>query len=153
MITCRVAYAQDIKELCRLLNKLFAQEAEFTPDEAAQERALKKIISDESVGEIFVASLDDEIVAMVNILYTVSTALGAKVAILEDMVVNKRYRGQDIGSSLMDFALKCIKAKGCTRVTLLSDGDNFKAHKFYEKQGFVKSAMIPFRKIIDDNKT
>lgn len=40
-------------------------------------------------------------------------------------------------------------AKGCKRVTLLSDGDNFKAHKFYEKQGFVKSAMIPFRKVID----
>ncbi|MDP2893922.1 MAG: GNAT family N-acetyltransferase [Sulfurimonas sp.] len=149
MITYRVAYAQDIKELSRLLNKLFTQEAEFLPDEMSQEIALKKIISDESVGEIFVAQKDDEIVAMVNILYTVSTALGAKVAILEDMIVDKRYRGQDIGSSLMDFALKCIKAKGCMRVTLLSDGDNFKAHKFYEKQGFVKSTMKPFRKVID----
>lgn len=149
MLTYRVACTQDIKELCRLLNELFTQEAEFTPDEASQERALAKIISDESIGEIFVASQGGEIVAMVNILYTISTALGAKVAILEDMIVDKRYRGQDIGSSLMDFALKCIKIKGCMRVTLLSDGDNFKAHKFYEKQGFVKSAMIPFRKVID----
>ncbi|MDQ1338710.1 MAG: AraC family transcriptional regulator [Campylobacterota bacterium] len=149
MITYRVACAQDIKELCRLLNELFTQEAEFTPDEMSQEIALKKIISDESIGEIFVASRDGEIVAMVNILYTLSTALGAKVAILEDMIVDKRYRGQDIGSSLMEFALEYIKAKGCKRVTLLSDGDNFKAHKFYEKQGFVKSAMIPFRKVID----
>jgi AraC family transcriptional regulator of adaptative response/methylated-DNA-[protein]-cysteine methyltransferase len=149
MITCRVTKIEDVKELCRLLNELFTQEVEFLPDEKAQERGLKKIISDKSVGEIFVASLDDEIVAMVNILYTVSTTLGAKVAILEDMIVDKRYRGQDIGSSLMDFALKCIKAKGCMRVTLLSDGDNFKAHKFYEKQGFVKSTMIPFRKVID----
>lgn len=150
MITYRVACAQDIKELCRLLNELFTQEAEFTPDEASQERALAKIISDESIGEVFVALRDGEIVAMVNILYTLSTALGAKVAILEDMIVDKRYRGQDIGSSLMDFALKYIKAKGCKRVTLLSDSDNFKAHKFYEKHGFVKSAMMPFRKVIDD---
>jgi GNAT superfamily N-acetyltransferase len=149
MITYKVACAQDIKELCRLLNELFMQEAEFTPDEAAQERALAKIISDESIGEIFVAQKDDEIVAMVNILYTVSTALGAKVAILEDMIVDKRYRGQDIGSTLCEFAIESIKAKGCMRVTLLSDGDNFKAHKFYEKQGFIKSTMIPFRKAID----
>ncbi|MDK9694453.1 MAG: GNAT family N-acetyltransferase [Sulfurimonas sp.] len=149
MITYRVACAQDVKELCRLLNELFTQEVEFTPDEASQERALAKIISDESIGEIFVASRDGEIVATVNILYTLSTALGAKAAILEDMIVDERYRGQDIGSSLMDFALKCIKAKGCMRVTLLSDDDNFKAHKFYEKQGFVKSTMIPFRKVID----
>ncbi len=150
MTTYRIAKVEDIKELCRFLNELFTQEAEFTPDEAAQERALKKIISDESVGEIFVAQKDDEIVAMVNILYTVSTALGAKVAILEDMIVDKRYRGQDIGSSLIEFALNCVKAKGCKRVTLLSDSDNFKAHKFYEKHGFAKSTMIPFRKIIND---
>ncbi|MGE0737903.1 GNAT family N-acetyltransferase [Sulfurimonas sp.] len=150
MTTYRVAKIEDIKELCRLLNELFTQEAEFTPDEVVQERALAKIISDESIGEIFVASHDGEIVAMVNILYTFSTALGAKVAILEDMIVDERYRGQDIGSSLMDFALKRIKAKGCKRITLLSDSDNFKAHKFYEKQGFTKSAMIPFRKVIDD---
>jgi GNAT superfamily N-acetyltransferase len=148
MINCRIAKIEDIKELCRLLNQLFTQEAEFLPDEKAQERGLKKIILDESKGEIFVASRDGEIVAMVNILYTVSTALGAKVAILEDMIVDKRHRGQDIGSSLMDFALEYIKAKGCKRITLLSDSDNFKAHKFYEKQGFVKSAMIPFRKVI-----
>ncbi|MDQ1264800.1 MAG: AraC family transcriptional regulator, partial [Campylobacterota bacterium] len=132
MITYRAAKVEDIKELCRLLNELFTQEAEFTPDEASQERALAKIISDERIGEIFVASQDGKIVAMVNILYTISTALGAKVAILEDMIVDKRYRGQDIGSSLMEFALEYIKAKGCKRVTLLSDGDNFKAHKFYE---------------------
>jgi GNAT superfamily N-acetyltransferase len=144
---------EDIKELCRLLHQLFTQEAEFLPDEMSQEIALKKIISDESVGEIFVAQKNDEIVAMVNILYTVSTALGAKAAILEDMIVDKHYRGQDIGSFLMDFALKCIKIKGCMRVTLLSDSDNFKAHKFYEKHGFVKSAMIPFRKVIDVSKT
>lgn len=149
MITCRVAKMEDIKELGRLLNKLFTQEAEFTPDEIVQERALAKIISDENIGEIFVAEKDDEIVAMVNILYTLSTALGAKAAILEDMIVDERYRGQDIGSTLMDFALECIKAKGCMRVTLLSDSDNFKAHEFYEKHGFVKSTMIPFRKVID----
>lgn len=150
MTTYRIAKVEDIKELCRLLNELFTQEAEFTPDEEVQERALAKIISNESIGEIFVAQKDGKTVAMVNILYTVSTALGAKVAILEDMIVDKRYRGQDIGSSLMEFALNCIKAKGCKRVTLLSDSDNFKAHKFYEKQGFVKSAMTPFRKVIDD---
>lgn len=154
MITCRIAKIEDIKELCRLLNELFTQEAEFTSDEIVQERALRKIISDESMGEIFVAQKDDKIVAMVNILYTLSTALGAKAAILEDMIVDKRYRGQDIGSTLMDFALECIKAKGCMRVTLLTDSDNFKAHRFYEKHGFVKSTMIPFRNILtDDNKT
>ena len=68
MTTYRVAKVEDTKELGRLLHQLFTQEAEFTPDDVAQEIALKKIISDESVGEIFVAQKEGKIVAMVNIL-------------------------------------------------------------------------------------
>jgi ribosomal protein S18 acetylase RimI-like enzyme len=148
MINCRVAKIEDIKELCKLLHELFSLEAEFLPDEKVQERGLRKIISDDSVGEIFVAQKDNKTVAMVTVLYTVSTAFGAKAAILEDMIVDAKYRGENIGSSLIDFSLKSIKEQGCTRVTLLTDCDNFKAHMFYEKHGFVKSNMIPFRQKI-----
>jgi len=83
---------------------------------------------------------------MVNILYTISTAYGTKVALLEDMIVNKNFRGQGVGSSLIKFVLKKLKKQGCTRVTLLTDEDNIKAHHFYKKQGFTKSSMVVFRK-------
>mgnify|MGYP000443873937 CR=1 FL=1 len=41
-----------------------------------------------------------------------------------------------------------LKAKNISRITLLTDNDNIKAHRFYEKKGFVKSSMVPFRKLI-----
>ncbi len=141
----RVATTEEIPKLCQLLHQLFSQEAEFTPDCVRQTKALKKIIENKEIGEIYIASKEDEIVGMVNLLYTVSTALGESVAMLEDMIIDEKHRGEDIGSALLEYALTCSKEKGIQRITLLTDADNLLAHRFYESMGFSKSAMIPFR--------
>ena len=93
----RVAKTEDIPVLCELLWELFSQEVEFTPNKKNQEKALKKIIEDENIGDIFLALKENKVIAMVNVLYTISTALGEKVAILEDMVVSQNYKNQKIG--------------------------------------------------------
>ena len=142
----RVAKTEDIPVLCELLWELFSQEVEFTPNKKSQEKALKKIIEDENIGDIFVAVKENKVVAMVNVLYTISTALGEKVAILEDMVVSLNYKNQKIGSSLIEFALDYLEKNSFKRVTLLTDSDNFNAHNFYKKHGFIKSSMVVFRK-------
>ena len=142
----RVAALEDIDILCELLFELFSQEVEFTPNKEVQQKALKTIISDENMGDIYVATINEKVVAMVNILYTISTALGTKVAIFEDFIVDRNYRNQGIGENLIDFVFEDLNAKNFSRITLLTDNDNLKAHKFYEKKGFIKSSMVPFRK-------
>ena len=142
----RVAALEDIDILCELLFELFSQEIEFTPNKEVQQKALKTIILNENIGDIYVATINEKVVAMVNILYTISTALGTKVAIFEDFIVDRNYRNQGIGENLIDFVFEDLKAKNFSRITLLTDNDNLKAHKFYEKKGFVKSSMVPFRK-------
>ena len=142
----RVAETEDIPVLCELLWELFSQEVEFTPNKEIQEKALKKIIEDENIGDIFVAVKENKVIAMVNILYTISTALGEKVAILEDMVVFKEFKNQKIGSNLIEFTLDYLKKNSFKRVTLLTDSDNFNAHNFYKKHEFTESSMIVFRK-------
>ena len=145
-ISFRKAEIEDIAVLCELLWELFSQEVEFTPNKEIQEKALKKIIEDKSIGDIFVAVKENKVIAMVNVLYTISTALGEKVAILEDMVVSQNYKNQKIGSSLIEFTLDYLKKNSFKRVTLLTDSDNFNAHNFYKKHQFTKSDMIVFRK-------
>ncbi len=142
----RVAALEDIPVLCELLWELFSQEVEFTPNKKIQEKALKKIIEDENISDIFVASKENKVIAMVNVLYTISTALGAKVAILEDMVVFKEFKNQKIGSSLIEFTLDYLEKNSFKRLTLLTDVDNVIAHNFYKKHGFTKSSMVVFRK-------
>lgn len=144
-MTITPATTSDIPSLCELLNELFAQEAEFKPDYAAQSRGLACIIDHPEVGSILVARRQDKIVGMVNLLFTVSTALGERVALLEDMVVAPAMRGGGIGSRLIERAIEVAEHSGCRRITLLTDQANRPAQRFYAKHGFKASAMIPLR--------
>ena len=140
-----IAQPSDIPHLCRLLTILFTQEEDFHPDEAAQSRGLGRIIADPQIGQILVARQAGAVIGMVNLLYTMSTALGEKVALLEDMVVDPDVRGSGVGSLLLEEAIRHTRMKGCKRITLLTDRNNEEAQRFYRRHGFVLSAMTPLR--------
>lgn len=139
------AVIADVPALCALLAELFAQEAEFDPDVQTQARGLQRIIEDPVVGTVLLARRGDAVLGMVNLLYTVSTALGARVALLEDMVVSRAARGNGIGSALIDAAITHARRAGCKRVTLLTDPDNDAAQRFYARHGFAHSNMRALR--------
>ena len=140
-----MATAADIPALCGLLMLLFAQEAEFTPDPVAQARGLALIVGNPQAGVILVAKVNGETVAMVNVLFTISTALGEPVALLEDMVVAPPWRSAGIGSQLLARAIALARDKGCRRITLLTDRTNESAQRFYARQGFAASSMTAMR--------
>ncbi|MCF7966975.1 GNAT family N-acetyltransferase [Methylobacter sp. Wu8] len=139
------ANLSDIPALCELLELLFTQEADFKPDRDAQSRGLSRIIGNPEVGLIVVVRQGGRVVGMANLLYTVSTALGDRVALLEDMVVSPNARGSGIGSRLLEHAIQLARLNGCKRITLLTDRDNEAAQRFYQRRGFGLSAMIPLR--------
>ncbi|MBM3372936.1 MAG: GNAT family N-acetyltransferase [Betaproteobacteria bacterium] len=142
----RAAQPADIPALSALLSLLFAQEAEFTPDPAAQAEGLRRIIGDPQLGLIITGRIGNEVVAMVNLLFTVSTALGGRVALLEDLVVAPAHRGAGLGGRLLEHALAEARAAGCKRVTLLTDRDNAGARRFYARHGFLESSMLTLRR-------
>lgn len=148
MIAVDPATSADIPALCDLLILLFAQEADFVPDRARQERGLRLILDDPRVGAILVARAGGAVVGMVNLLFTVSTAEGARVMLLEDMIVRPDHRGHGVGLKLIEAAIARATAEGCARITLLTDEDNTQAQWFYGRAGFRRSAMIPMRRAI-----
>jgi len=135
----------DVPALSGLLSVLFAQEAEFTPDPQAQQRGLLRIVTRPEVGVVLVAKEGAQVLGMVNLLFTVSTALGEQVALLEDMVVSPDARGAGIGSLLLEEAVIVARASGCRRITLLTDENNVAAQRFYGRHGFERSSMLPLR--------
>jgi GNAT superfamily N-acetyltransferase len=149
----RFATLDDVPNLCALLKLLFEQEAEFRADAMRQAAGLRLILENPVYGHIIVGCVEGEIVGMVSILYTVSTFMGQKVAILEDMVVSPEHRGKGFGNLILAAAILQARDGGCGRVTLLTDSVNYSAIKFYERSGFTKSTMTPFRLVLDENQT
>src|SRR5712671_8069249 len=106
--------------MVELLGQLFEQEAEFSPDAAKQETALKMIFADAKLGRLFVAKDGPKVVAMASMLYTVSTAEGGRAALFEDLVVRPDYRKQGIGAKLLEYVIAQARTEGLVRITLLT---------------------------------
>jgi len=114
------ATLSDIPQLCDLLELLFSEEAEFYPNRALQSAGLHQIIENPDGGQILVLAAKDPFsFGMVNLLFTISTALGGRVAILEDMVIQAAQRGSGAGSRLLQAAINVARSAECRRITLL----------------------------------
>jgi GNAT superfamily N-acetyltransferase len=140
-----IALIEDVPELCGLLSILFTQEAEFRPDFKKQAAGLKHIISNPQTGCILKAVKNGRIIGMVNLLFTISTFTGGRVAILEDMVVLPEMRGTGTGAKILQAAKEKAEEERCNRITLVTDGSNTRAQKFYNKHGFTRSDMVMMR--------
>jgi ribosomal protein S18 acetylase RimI-like enzyme len=139
------ATQDDLPQLVALLGVLFSQEAEFVPDDAKQTRALKKILSDESVGRIHVARDGGRVVAMASLIYGISTAEGGLAASFEDLIVLPGHRGKGIGTALLQYVVAEARKQGVLRLTLLTDKQNKRAQALYRKLGFTDSTMKAMR--------
>jgi ribosomal protein S18 acetylase RimI-like enzyme len=144
----RRATDEDIPQLCELLALLFDQEAEFSSDKELQEAGLRMIIDYPEKGTILVLRDGPFIIGMVNLLFTVSTAMGGRAAILEDMVVRPEFRSRGAGALLLKSAISFAESAGCLRITLLTDNTNEAAQRFYRQRGFITSEMVPMRLLI-----
>jgi len=128
---------------------LFARSDDFKPDKAAQERGLRLILEQPNRGRIFVVRNHDKIFGMVNLLFTISTARGGFVILMEDVVIHPNHRGQGYGAMLVNHVVEFAKQKNFLRITLLTDGMSAESQEFFKKHGFEQSHMVPMRRIID----
>jgi len=94
MMNVSPASEDDLPALCELLGILFAQEAEFRPDAERPSAGLRSILGRPEVGQVLVLRDGLTVVGMVAVLFLPSTALGGRVAILENMVVRPNARGR-----------------------------------------------------------
>src|SRR3981189_3734338 len=105
----------DLDELSEMLGGLFAQESDFRREKDKQLRGLRLIFEQPSRGRVFVLRRDGAIVGMLNLLFTISTAEGGFVMLLEDLVVHDEHQGQGYGNKLLEHAIHFGKKKNFLR--------------------------------------
>ncbi|MDD5082469.1 MAG: GNAT family N-acetyltransferase [Dehalococcoidales bacterium] len=139
MATIRLATREDIPRILELYEEL---------------TETKQIVSPESTRRVF-----EEIIAMPRHQLLVATEDGLVLgtvllqiipnlshdcrpwAILENLVVDSRYRGRGIGRLLVEYTLARSREAGCYKVQLLSHKRRQAAHRFYRALGFEDSAL------------
>lgn len=129
---------------------LLGEEADFTPDQRKQEHGIRLILEQPLRGRIFVLRNDHALIGMVNLLFTISTAEGGFVILMEDVIVHPMHRGQGYGTRLLEHAIEFAREKRFKRITLLTDKISAESQRFFQKHGFSFSHMIPMRLVFAD---
>ena len=132
-----VAKKADIKEVLKLHQSLALEgdpELKLTEAESIYER-----IQSYPDYSIYISKYDGKLVGTFALLIMDNLAHGgAKSGVLEDMVVSKNMRGNGFGRILVEEAIRICQEKQCYKLTLSSNLERLRAHKFYESIGFEK---------------
>ena len=144
------ATIEDLSELTDLVMSLMAIEADFHPDAEKQRHGLQLILEQPSRGRIFVLRNDHRVIGMVNLLFTISTAEGGFVILMEDVIIALEHRGQGYGTLLVNHVKEFADKKDFKRITLLTDRVSDQSQRFFARNGFVLSHMVPMRLMLEN---
>ena len=144
-VRIETATIDDLPQLVDMLMDLFSIEADFEPDRQKQENGLRLLLEEPSRGRIFALRNDHSLIGMVNTLTTISTAEGGFVLLLEDFFIHPAHRSQGFGKQILDYVVDYARKKDFKRITLLTDKISDESQRFFQKNGFDFSQMIPMR--------
>ena len=132
----KVIFRKVIKEDLDRVFKILNQLKELSIESIDKESAWNSFNENKSTKSI-VGLLDNEIVAYGSIVIE-NKIRGEVAGHIEDIVVDKNYRGRFIGENLIKELINIGKKNKCYRITLFC-----KEHlkNFYSRQGFEKSSI------------
>jgi GNAT superfamily N-acetyltransferase len=96
---------------------------------------------------VFVAELPDgEIAGWIGVFIYRGVELDARAEI-SGLIVDERFRSQNVGLRLLERAEQRARDNGCTEASLRSNVIRDRAHKFYERNGYTHTkTQKSFRK-------
>lgn len=145
-VTIRTARPEDIPRMTDLLTELFSIESDFVPDVEKQVHGLSAlIVTPPGEALVLVAVIDGMVVAMATVQTLISTAEGGRVGLVEDVIVDRKFRSGGIGSLLIDGIVAWSRRSGIKRLQLLADSDNHPALDFYASRNWCCTRLICLR--------
>jgi GNAT superfamily N-acetyltransferase len=87
-------------------------------------------------GAILLAREGEEILGVVTLSYNVAVRYGGEYCQLEELIVDDRARGKQVGRLLMERAVECARERGCAEMGLYLVETTEGNRSFYEKFGF-----------------
>jgi len=109
-----------------------------------------QIIAEDTRTRLFVCEIDGDVRAsvLVSLCADVMYA-GQPFAVIENLVVDHRWRGNGIGRALLCEVEQYCVSRNCSKMMLLSSASRADAHRFFEYVGFradLKRGFVKYRR-------
>lgn len=147
----RVASPADMDTLIGLMREYYAY-SQLKFDPRAAERAMKRLLRDESLGRVWLIEESTHLVGYFIITFVFSLEFHGEVAILDELHINAAYRGRGIGKSVLAFVHEFCAMQGIRAMRLEVEHANIQAQGLYRKSGFKEHTRYLMSKWVDDSR-
>ncbi|MEI6462243.1 MAG: GNAT family N-acetyltransferase [bacterium] len=141
-INIKLAKEEDLQEVLRLYGQLW-ENFKFDLD-VVKERFKRDL--DTRRKDYYLAILNEKVIGVCAMTYREDIWDG-NIASIEELVVDKDFRGKGLGKKLLEYITQIAKEKNCYSIELHSNMKRLDAHRFYENNGFDKKSYY-FEKIL-----
>jgi GNAT superfamily N-acetyltransferase len=132
----RAAVETDIPQLLSLVRRYWQFEGLGGFEALRMELLLKRLLTQSSLGEIWVAEENAQLNAYLVLVYVLSLEHQGLMAEVDEFFVLPQARGQGVGSELLATAEEVLRRRGCVRVQLQLALSNEAARRFYLDRGY-----------------
>lgn len=84
-------------------------------------------------------ALGSPIQALMNMRIEMQLHHAAKIAEIQELVVDPALRGRGVGKELFAAAREAARTAGCVRIELVTNQRRHGAHRFYEREGMIQT--------------
>ena len=134
-IELRAAKPQDVPSIMEMIKGMAKYEKLEDQLELDSERLHNSLFEENPVPRAIVATMDGTTVGYAIYFFNYSTFLGKKGVYLEDLYVEREYRGTGIGNSLFLKVAEIARDENCGRMEWTALDWNEPALKFYHSRG------------------
>jgi ribosomal protein S18 acetylase RimI-like enzyme len=131
----RRATENDLEGMYPLLDELVP--AENRRSRAAWSEALTK-----DGYAAWIAEVDRAPAGFIDLLLFHDVAHGATVGLINNLVVDARFRGRGLGANLLEEAIQHCRREGAVEVHVWTEFENAPAIGLYERLGFARRALL-----------
>ena len=136
-ITFTLATQADLDLLLEFMREFYAHE-QIAFDERVARAAMGGLISDRSLGRVWLIREGDEAVGYTVVTLGYSLEFAGRDAILDELFVREAHRGKGIGKATLAFVEKACQTLGAAALHLVVERENARAQAVYDKAGFSK---------------
>ncbi|HEV2992557.1 MAG TPA: GNAT family N-acetyltransferase [Candidatus Angelobacter sp.] len=150
-LTYRAAAPGDIDVLLRLMHGFQQDDPWSVPFREEQVRqSLRELLASPSAGRAFLICKDGLCIGYLVLSFDFSMEYGGKNGWIDELFVQREFRGQGVGSRAMDFAVKTARELGAKVLHLEVSREN-PAIDLYRRLGFEDHGRYLLSKWLSEN--
>lgn len=134
-VNTKIASEHDLAELLPLV-RAYHEFEQFSITEVAREESVRRLVTDESLGRVWLVYTDTKIVGYIALCVGFSIEFTGLDAFVDEFYIIPEYRGRGIGSEVLELIKVEAKKIGIRALHLEVARTNTKAKELYSKANF-----------------